>query len=396
MPGTEPQRLQILLVEDDVDDVMLCRVAIARSDLRCALHIAGSLGEAIERLDHDGADVALVDLYLPDAQQLDVVTALSRRFAELPIVVLTGLSDEHAAIGALQAGAEDYLVKGPGSHEMIGRAVRYAIERKRGEQARRARDAAEAENQAKNVFISQMSHELRTPLNAILGFAQLLEADSTGHSREFAGHIVTAGRHLHGLIDEVLDYARVAAGEIGLSLQPVDLAGMLDEAVTLIRPLAAERNVSVTADLATAVQVAVVADRQRLSQVLLNLLSNAVKYNAPSGVVTVSCTPQHSRIRIEIADTGPGLSPEQLANMFVPFNRLGAERGGVEGTGLGLVITKRLVEAMGATIGFDSTPGVGTTAWISWPTAVALDEAQSAPQPGRPTQHRTDATVLGK
>jgi PAS domain S-box-containing protein len=136
--------LRVLLVEDDIDDVVLCRDAIAHSDLRCELALAGTLHEAIVHLEHEGADVALIDLSLPDAHQLEAVTGLAHRFDQLPIVVLTGLHDERTATQALHAGAEDYLVKGPGSRDTIGRAVRYAIERKRGEQARRARDAAEA------------------------------------------------------------------------------------------------------------------------------------------------------------------------------------------------------------------------------------------------------------
>jgi phosphoserine phosphatase RsbU/P len=139
--------LRVLLVEDDADDVLLCRDAIAYSDLTCQLNIAGTLGEAIDRLDHDGADVALVDLSLPDAVELQAVTALARRFTQLPIVVRTGLHDEQTAARALHAGAEDYLVKGPASRETIGRAIRYAIERKKGEQTRRARDAAETAQQ---------------------------------------------------------------------------------------------------------------------------------------------------------------------------------------------------------------------------------------------------------
>jgi PAS domain S-box-containing protein len=144
MTGRETPPLRILLVEDDEDDVLLCRDAISHSDLHCRLHVIGTLRGAVEQLDDEGADVALVDLSLPDAEKLEAVTVLAQRFADLPIVVLTGLPDEETATRALYAGAEDYLVKGPGSRDSIGRAVRYAIERKRGEQTRRARDAAEA------------------------------------------------------------------------------------------------------------------------------------------------------------------------------------------------------------------------------------------------------------
>jgi PAS domain S-box-containing protein len=153
--------LRVLLVEDDADDVLLCRDAIAYSDLTCQLNIAGTLGEAIDRLDHDGADVALVDLSLPDAVELQAVTALAQRFTQLPIVVLTGLHDEQTAARALHAGAEDYLVKGPASPETIGRAIRYAIERKKGEQTRRARDAAETAKQRAEQTVRELEHNYR-------------------------------------------------------------------------------------------------------------------------------------------------------------------------------------------------------------------------------------------
>jgi signal transduction histidine kinase len=393
---TESGRLlQILLIEDDADDVLLCRDAIGHSDLLCQLDTAGTLREAIERLDRVGADVALVDLSLPDAEQLDAVTALARRFAQLPIVVLTGLRDEQTAARALHAGAEDYLIKGLGSRETIGRAVRYAIERKRGVQTRLAKDAAEAANQAKSVFISRMSHELRTPLTAILGFAQILEIESPDQNRELARYILTAGRHLQGLISEVLDFARVDAGELGLSLQPVRLSRTIGESVALIRPLAADRDVTVRSDLSGAADVDVVADPQRLSQVLLNLLSNAVKYNNVGGAIEVACTRVGDCVRAEIRDTGIGLGPDQLASLFTPFNRLGAEDSGVEGTGLGLVITKRLVEAMGATMGLDSAKGVGTTVWTEWAVAGGVAAtAQPESSPAWHTRTSCDATVL--
>ena len=391
---TDSGPLRLLLVEDDADDVLLCCDAIARSDLRCARSVASSLHEALEHLHRDGADVVLVDLSLPDAHELEAVTTLARHFAELPIVVLTGLSDEQAALAALQAGAEDYLVKGRSSHETISRAVRYAIERKRGEQSRRAREAAEAENQAKNVFISRMSHELRTPLNAILGFAQLLESGCTGPEREFAGHILTAGRRLYGLVNEVLDLARAQIGQAGLTLQPVHLAGVVDEAVALIRPSAADHEVTVTTDLGGTEDLHILADQQRLGQVLLNLLSNAVKYNKHGGTVTVACAPGDGRLRLTVRDTGIGLSREQLAKLFTPFNRLGAEGSAIEGSGLGLVITKHLVEAMGGAIGVDSVPGAGTTVWTQWRTASADAAAQLAPDPARPAAQLPPGLIL--
>jgi signal transduction histidine kinase/CheY-like chemotaxis protein len=222
-------------------------------------------------------------------------------------------------------------------------------------------------NQAKSAFLSSMSHELRTPLNAILGFAQILaskDMPTTPEQKlEFSGHILKSGRHLLTLINEILDLAKVEAGALSLSMEPVLLAEVLDECQSMIAPLAATRGVRVLFPEAPAARVQ--ADRTRLKQVLLNLLSNAVKYNHEGGAVVVDCAhPVPQRLRLSVQDTGVGLSPEQVAALFQPFNRLGQEGGTQEGTGIGLVVTRRLVELMGGEIGVTSSPGVGSVFWI--------------------------------
>jgi len=230
-------------------------------------------------------------------------------------------------------------------------------------------------NQAKSAFLSSMSHELRTPLNAILGFAQILAADNLPttpeQKKEFAGHILKSGRHLLTLINEILDLAKVEAGALTLSMEPVGLAEVLAECRTMIAPQAAARGIRVQfPDNAAAL---VQADRTRLKQVLLNLLSNAVKYNREGGEVIVECVACGTdRLRLSVRDTGMGLRPDQVAALFQPFNRLGQENGTQEGTGIGLVFTRRLVTMMKGEIGVTSTPGVGSTFWIELSAAAPL------------------------
>jgi signal transduction histidine kinase/ActR/RegA family two-component response regulator len=251
-------------------------------------------------------------------------------------------------------------------------------------------------NQAKSAFLSSMSHELRTPLNAILGFAQILAADNLPttpeQKKEFAGHILKSGRHLLTLINEILDLAKVEAGALTLSMEPVGLADILAECRTMIEPLAAARGIRMhypdPGSPDTAAQVA--ADRTRLKQVLLNLLSNAVKYNREGGEVTVACTAcGPERVRLSVQDTGMGLRPDQVAALFQPFNRLGQENGAQEGTGIGLVFTRRLVELMKGEIGVTSTPGAGSTFWIELSVSAPL--AQSPAPAEAPAGHAAAA-----
>jgi signal transduction histidine kinase/ActR/RegA family two-component response regulator len=247
-------------------------------------------------------------------------------------------------------------------------------------------------NQAKSAFLSSMSHELRTPLNAILGFAQILAADNMPttleQKTEFAGHILKSGRHLLTLINEILDLAKVEAGALTLSMEPVGLAEVLGECRSMIEPLAAARGIRVSFPENATAQVE--ADRTRLKQVLLNLLSNAVKYNREGGTVVLECAAAGpGRLRLAVVDTGMGLRPDQVAALFQPFNRLGQENGVQEGTGIGLVFTRRLVELMKGEIGVTSTPGVGSVFWIELCTAAppalapAPTPALSPPDPSR-------------
>ena len=260
---------------------------------------------------------------------------------------------------------------------------------------------ADTANIAKSEFLSRMSHELRTPLNAILGFGQILDKQTlTPLQKESVEYILKGGRHLLDLINEVLDIARVEAGHIDLSLEPISLSDVVSESCALVRPLAAERNILIDESDCISGRGHVLADLQRLKQVLINLLSNGIKYNRPGGHVRIYCIPQPGdRIRIAVQDTGLGITPEEQEKLFIPFERLTAARSGVEGTGLGLVIAQRLVTAMGGLLTLESRPGEGATFFIELPSVPSPEEAipkrfsdSCDPEPQPPGEQ--SATVL--
>ncbi|MEO5761444.1 MAG: ATP-binding protein, partial [Vicinamibacteria bacterium] len=237
-----------------------------------------------------------------------------------------------------------------------------------------AKIAAEKANVAKSVFLSGMSHELRTPLNAILGFTQLIESGSpapTPSQQRSLDKVLKAGWYLLELINEILDLSLIESGKLVLSQEVVSLSELIDECREMVEPLAQRRGIAMTFS-PYATPCFVKPDRTRIKQVLINLISNAVKYNKPGGKVSVEYSrPAPDLIRIGIRDTGAGLAPDQLAQLFQPFNRLGRESGPEVGTGIGLVVAKRLVDLMGGAIGATSVEGVGSLFWIELQVAAA-------------------------
>lgn len=256
------------------------------------------------------------------------------------------------------------------------------------EEAERARKLAEASNRAKSDFLSRMSHELRTPLNAMLGFAQLLglegRASQSAREKEWLGQIQTAGWHLLDMINDVLDLSRIDLGTVKLHTEALPVRRLLRDSVALVEAEALQRGVRVELADTGAGDLAVVGDATRVKQILTNLLSNAVKYNREGGKVTLSARaaerpghPEGEVVEIAVQDTGMGLSPEQITHLFEPFNRLGREASGVAGTGIGLVISRRLAEGMGGELRVDSTEGEGSTFTLVLPSAAAARGAVS-------------------
>ncbi len=263
-------------------------------------------------------------------------------------------------------------------------AARDVTERKSFEQALQesnvemesAKSAAEKANLAKSDFLSAMSHELRSPLNAILGFAQLMESASplpTDSQKESIAQILQAGWHLLKLINEILDLAVIESGKVSLSLEPVSLCEVLSECQAMMDAQAIQHGIQMTFPIMDKPSF-VWADQTRLKQIIINLLSNAIKYNKANGTVIVRCEVKESdRIRIIVNDTGAGLVPDKIAQLFQPFNRLGQEASGVAGTGIGLVVTKQLVELMDGVIGVESSVDVGSQFWVELRSTAAPD-----------------------
>jgi signal transduction histidine kinase/ActR/RegA family two-component response regulator len=313
---------------------------------------------------------------IEDIYELTYICKDGSRFPA--IVSITALRDDYGkVIGYLLIGTDN--------------SVRKQVEL----QLQKAMAAAEKANLAKSDFLSSMSHELRTPLSAILGFAQLMESGvpaPTISQKRSIDQILQAGWYLLELINEILDLALIESGRLSLSLEPISLADVMHECRAMIEPQAQKRGVSVDFPQLE-FRYFVNADRTRVKQVLINLLSNAIKYNKPDGTVEVRCIlGAPGRIRICVKDTGAGLPPDKLTQLFQPFNRLGQEANAEEGTGIGLVVAKRLLELMGGVIGVESIVGTGSVFWfeLNLTTEPQLDAGSVMPLAFTPAQVHAD------
>ena len=400
--------IKVLLIDDQpIMAEAVRRLLLDHRDIE--FHYCPHPRDALERVAHIKPSVILLDLVMPDIGGIEATIMLRSHAltAHVPIVVLSTWDDPKVKSEAFAAGADDYLIKLPDQIELVARirchsksygnflrndellhGLResqrkllesnealtklndaYQLARQESEQAR---EEAERANNAKSEFLSRMSHELRTPLNAILGFGQLL--DLAGLEPEHQGsvqYILQGGRYLLELINEILDIARIEAGRIELSLEPIAVSALINTTLNMVRPQAAQLGIGIQVGNSPQ-ETFVMADRQRLGQVLLNLISNAVKYNSVNGQITIWCeTSTSGRLRISVRDTGLGIPPDKLSRLFTAFDRLGAEKTEIEGSGLGLALSKNLAEAMGGTLGVDSKFGLGSTFWLELEAAAS-------------------------
>lgn len=388
-----PDPARVLIVDDEAAQMKALCDTLMDHGFETAGFTSGQ--DALAALPEGNFDLLLTDLTMPEMDGIALLQEALKFDANLVCIIMTGKGSIATAVQAMQTGALDYILKPfklSGILPVLSRALsvrRLRLENARLEQHVRERTAeletvnAELERatRAKSDFLSSMSHELRTPLNAILGFGEILvskDIPSTPQQKvEFTHHILKAGRHLLTLINEILDLAQVESGKLALSLEPVAVADVLQECQTMIEPMGAQRAIHIVFAQDTGQHV--LADRMRLKQVLLNLLSNAIKYNRDGGSVGVDvAVARKQRLRVSVRDSGMGLPPAQLNELFQPFNRLGQDGGRIEGTGLGLVLTKRLVELMGGEIGVNSAPGTGSTFWIEMQSATPHALAKSA------------------
>lgn len=363
--------VRVLLVEDNAGDARLLRELLRDApSFRHELTHVERLAEAQAAVQEELPDVVLLDLSLPDAAGLTTVARMLAAAPDVPIIVLTGLDDETIAVRAVQAGAQDYLVKGQADGGMVARSIRYARERKRLEQERRvllarehdARLAAEAAVSARDEVLRIVSHDLGNSLSGILVMVTVLLRTHTQETHDANGKRIDGIRvmaeQMQRLRQDLLDVSMIEAGRLSMDTHPVDAGAVLEQACELYRPLATEKSITLVCsqpDDSCHVQ----ADEQRLLQVLANLLTNALKFTPAGGQVVAGIEPLEREVRFFVSDTGSGIPPDHLPHLFDRFWT--TKTRNPHGAGLGLAIAKGIVETHGGRIEAVSEAGAGST-----------------------------------
>ena len=396
--------LKVLLIEDNPGDVRLIREMFAEAKQPVfELHCVDRLTDGLARLMESHFDVILLDLSLPDSNGLNTFVTLRGAAEEMPIVILSGLNDETTAIECVNAGAQDYLIKGEVNSHLLVRSLRYAVargvlEKERSQllaRERAARAQAEAANRAKDEFLAMVSHELRTPLSAMLGWSRMLttgklDPDSVNRGIEA---IERNARAQTQLIGDLLDISRITTGKLQLNVRPLRLDSVITNTIDAMRPTAQAKQILLHANLDTDAG-SISGDPDRLQQIIWNLLSNAIKFTPAGGRVEITLERVGTHIQITVADTGQGIDAEFLPHVFERFRQAdSSSTRKFGGLGLGLSIVRHLVELHGGTVQVDS-PGEdqGATFTVRFPLLTEYEESCN----NHPVEHSGDGAVTAE
>ncbi len=384
-PATQP--LRILLMEDNPGDARLTELLLEEaSDFAFELVHVTSFEQGIVALTNGTFDIALVDLSLGDSHGIETVRRMHQRAPLLPMIVLSGLEDETMAVAALQEGAQDYLVKGQGDGNLIKRAIRYAMERKRVEaQLIETKNSAESASRAKTEFLANMSHELRTPLNAIIGFSEILKQEPLGplghpSYRDYVRDVYESGVHLLRIINDILDLSKIEVGKLTLSEAPIDPRDAIETCLRIVRERADNAGLTLIADIAADLPT-LNADERMVKQVLLNLLSNAIKFTPSGGSVRVAArVDEADGVVIQVTDTGIGIAADDVERALQPFEQIdNSLHRKYQGTGLGLPLARSMCELHGGRFSIESAVGQGTAVTVRFPPERSLRSAPTQP-----------------